>query len=53
MGPFLPIIIGIVGRLIPVLVDYLQKGKDWRNIRLGDIEDTKYFQELEKELRKK
>lgn len=45
------LILTILGRLIPFLYERIRNGEEWRNIRLGDIEDWKSCEELERELR--
>ena len=53
MTPAILIAISILARLFPIVIDRLQKGENWRNIRLGDIEDTKTWEESLEELKKK
>lgn len=43
--------IAIIGKLLPILIQKINAGDNWQDVRLGDIDDLKSCKELEKELR--
>ena len=44
--------LAIIGRLLPVLINHIENGDNWREIKLGDIPDLGTCAELELKLRK-
>ena len=46
-------VILILFKLLPVLFERMVSGKEWQNLRLGEIVDLKPYAEVKEELKRK